>query len=122
MEGLSEALAEEVRPLGMKVVIIEPGPFRTDFLGRSIATAAREIDAYAETAGKRRAYRDSDDGKQAGDPAKAVAVILKAVDAADPPLHLPLGPAAFATADRKLTSFREDVEAWREVAIATDFD
>lgn len=56
VEGLSEALAQEVGPLGMTVIIAEPGPFRTEFLGRSIAMAAREIDAYADTAGKRRAY------------------------------------------------------------------
>ncbi len=122
VEGLSEALAQEVGPLGMTVIIAEPGPFRTEFLGRSIAMAAREIDAYADTAGKRRAYRDSNDGKQAGDPEKAVAVILKAVDAADPPLHLPLGPVAFAIADKKLASFRSDIDACRDAAIATDFD
>ena len=54
VEGLSEALAEEVAPLGIRVVIVEPGPFRTDFLGRSIATARMELPAYADTAGKRR--------------------------------------------------------------------
>ncbi len=121
VEGLSEALAEEVRPLGLRVVIVEPGPFRTEFLGRSIATAACEIEAYAATVGKRRAYRDSNDGRQAGDPEKGAAVILRAVDAETPSLHLPLGPAAYATADKKLAAFRADLEAWRDVAIATDF-
>lgn len=121
VEGFSEALAQEVEPLGLKVIIVEPGPFRTEFLGRSIATAAKRIDAYAETAGKRRNYRDSNDGYQAGDPAKAAAVIMQAVDAQTPPLHLPLGPVAHNTAERKLAAFRADIDAWRETAIDTDF-
>jgi len=122
VEGLSEALAEELRPLGMRVLIVEPGPFRTDFLGRSIVTAAQEITAYAGTVRVRRNYRETNNGKQAGDPAKAVAVMLQAVDAEHPPLHLPLGPVAHRIANRKLESFRADVAAWRDISIATDFD
>ena len=122
VEGVSEALAQEVEPLGLRVIIIEPGPFRTDFLGRSIATAANEIAAYGETAGKRRGYRDTNDGRQAGDPDKGVAVILKAIDAADPPLHLPLGKLVYQTVDRKHERFRKDMDAWKADALATDFD
>ncbi len=121
VEGLSEALAQELAPLGLAVIIVEPGPFRTEFLGRSIATAKAEIDAYAETSGKLRHYRDTNNGRQAGDPQKAVMVILKAVDAAKSPLHLPLGPVAYAIAEKKLASFRTDLDAWRDTAIATDF-
>ena len=121
VEGLSEALAQELAPLGLAVIIVEPGPFRTDFLGRSISTAKNEIDAYAETSGKLRQYRDSNNGRQAGDPEKAAAVILKAVDAATPPLHLPLGPIAYSIAEKKLAAFRADLDAWRDIAIATDF-
>jgi NAD(P)-dependent dehydrogenase (short-subunit alcohol dehydrogenase family) len=121
VEGLSEALAEELRPLGLKVIIVEPGPFRTEFLGRSISAAAREIDAYTDSSGKRRRYRETNNGRQAGDPAKAAAVILQAVDAEDPPLHLPLGPIAHGIAERKLEAFRADMAAWREISIATDF-
>ena len=121
VEGLSEALAQELVPLGLAVIIVEPGPFRTDFLGRSISTAKNEIDDYAETSGKLRQYRDSNNGRQAGDPEKAVAVILKAVDAATPPLHLPLGPVAYAIAEKKLAAFRADLDAWRDIATATDF-
>ena len=121
VEGLSEALALELAPLGLKVIIVEPGPFRTEFLGRSIATAKNVIDAYAETSGKLRQYRDSNNGKQAGDPNKAIAVILKAVDAAEPPLHLPLGPIAYNLAEKKMAAFKADMDAWRETAIATDF-
>lgn len=121
VEGLSEALAQELRPLGLKVIIAEPGPFRTEFLGRSMATAAREIAAYADTAGRLRHYRETNNGRQAGDPAKAVAVILQAVDAEHSPLHLPIGPAAHRVAERKLESFRADITAWRDTSISTDF-
>lgn len=122
VEGLSEALAEELGPLGVAVIIAEPGPFRTAFLGRSMAMAAREIPAYAGTVQARRHYRETNDGRQAGDPAKAVAVLLQAVDAAHPPLHLPIGARAHAIAERKLDAFRADMAAWRDVSIATDFD
>ena len=121
VEGLSEALAQEVAPLGLSVIIVEPGPFRTEFLGRSINTARNELPAYAATSGKLRAYRDSNNGKQAGDPEKAVAVILKAVDAAKPPLHLPLGPVAYQLAEKKFAAFRQDMDEWRDVAAATNF-
>lgn len=121
VEGLSEALAQEVTPLGLKVIIVEPGPFRTDFLGRSIAIADRQIDAYQETAGKLRHYRDTNDGKQAGDPAKAIAVMISAIDAEEPPLHLPLGPIAYGIAERNIAAFQKDMDQWRATAIATDF-
>ncbi|RAH96709.1 short-chain dehydrogenase/reductase [Acuticoccus sediminis] len=120
VEGLSEALAGELKPFGIKVMIVEPGPFRTDFLGRSIAMAANEMPEYA--ASSRRHYRETNNGNQAGDPDKAIAVILQAVDAEAPPLHLPLGPAAHAIAERKLAAFRSDIDAWRDISIATDFD
>jgi NAD(P)-dependent dehydrogenase (short-subunit alcohol dehydrogenase family) len=122
VEGFSESLAREVESLGLRVIIVEPGPFRTDFLGRSIALAKQVIDAYADTAGRRRAYRDNNDGRQAGDPRKAAAVILQAVEAANPPLHLPLGPVAYDIAEHKLISLRADMDAWRAIALHTDYD
>ncbi len=122
VEGVSEALAEELKPFGIRVIIVEPGPFRTDFLGRSISVAQREMPEYSETAGLRRRYRDSNDGRQAGDPAKAVEVILQAIDSDAPPLHLPLGPVAIQTAERKLSGFQRDLDQWRKISIATDFD
>jgi NAD(P)-dependent dehydrogenase (short-subunit alcohol dehydrogenase family) len=122
VEGLSEALAKEVAPFGIAVIIVEPGPFRTEFLGRSINVAKAELPEYAETAGKMRAYRDSDNGKQAGDPHKAIAVMLKAIDADTPPLHLPLGERAYALAQAKFTAFKQDMDAWAAVATATGFD
>jgi len=120
VEGISEALAGELKPFGIRVLIVEPGPFRTDFLGRSITMAANEMPEYA--ASSRKHYRETNNGQQAGDPDKAIAVILQAVDADDPPLHLPLGPIAHSIAERKLAAFRSDIDAWCEVSIATDFD
>jgi NAD(P)-dependent dehydrogenase (short-subunit alcohol dehydrogenase family) len=121
VEGLSEALAGEVAPFGIAVIIVEPGPFRTEFLGRSMAMAKNEIAAYAETAGKARAYRSDNDGKQIGDPDRAVTVILKAIDADKPPLHLPLGPRACNLAKTKFAAFAEDMKNWEADALATDF-
>lgn len=121
VEGLSEALAQEVAPFGIAVIILEPGPFRTDFLGRSLSVARAEMPEYAGTAGKVRLAQKRNDGKQAGDPAKAVAVILKAVDADDPPLHLPLGEAAYAGARAKFTAFEKTMGDWEVDARATDF-
>ena len=105
VEGLSEALAQEVAPFGMAVIIVEPGPFRTDFLGRSMAMAKRELPEYAATAGVFRAYRADNDGKQVGDPDKAIKVMFKAIDSDDPPLHLPLGPRAYALSRAKIAEF-----------------
>jgi NAD(P)-dependent dehydrogenase (short-subunit alcohol dehydrogenase family) len=120
VEGLSEALADELRPFGVRVILVEPGPFRTEFLGRSINLAANEMPEYAVSS--RRQYRETNNGNQAGDPDKAVAVILKAVDAEEPPLHLPLGPTAHGIAERKLAAFRKDIDMWRDMSIGTDFD
>jgi NAD(P)-dependent dehydrogenase (short-subunit alcohol dehydrogenase family) len=120
VEGVSEALAGELQPFGVRVLIVEPGPFRTEFLGRSITMVANEMPEYAGSS--RRHYRETNNGNQAGDPDKAIAVMLQAVDANDAPLHLPLGPVAHSIAERKLASFRRDIDVWRDISIATDFD
>lgn len=120
VEGISEALASELKPFGIRVLIVEPGPFRTDFLGRSITIAANEMPECA--ASSRKHYRETNDGNQAGDPDKAIAVIIQAVDADNAPLHLPLGPVAHSVAERKLAAFRRDIDAWRDISIATNFD
>jgi NAD(P)-dependent dehydrogenase (short-subunit alcohol dehydrogenase family) len=121
VEGISEALAQEVAPFGIAVIIVEPGPFRTDFLGRSIAVAKKEMPEYAGTAGVFRTFRANNDGKQVGDPDKAVQVILQAVDSEKPPLHMPLGARAFALARTKIADFTADLDAWEAVAKATDY-
>lgn len=122
VEGLSEALAQEVAPFGIKVIIVEPGAFRTEFLGRSINAAKRELPEYADSAGRTRTFSAGNDGKQVGDPKKAIAVLLKAIDAESPPLHLPLGADAYARVRAKFASFAQDMDAWEPEATATDYD
>jgi NAD(P)-dependent dehydrogenase (short-subunit alcohol dehydrogenase family) len=122
VEGFSEALAAEVAPLGIHVTIVEPGPFRTDFLGRSGVEAEQRIADYDQTAGKTRQYFHEQAGKQAGDPAKAAAAILTAVDAAKPPKHLVLGKLAFNRMNQHLDEWKQELEAWRETSLGADFD
>ena len=94
LEGAMESLAQETRPFGIAVTLVQPGPFRTGFLGRSTARAAARIDAYDATSGKFLKYLESISGKQPGDPAGAARAILAAVDAERPPLRLVLGKYA----------------------------
>ena len=87
VEGLSESLAQEVGPLGIKVVIVEPGPFRTNWAGPSIKQSAIRLADYEPTAGARRAQTEARSGKQPGDPVRAAEAIIAAVEAAEPPMH-----------------------------------
>jgi NAD(P)-dependent dehydrogenase (short-subunit alcohol dehydrogenase family) len=121
VEGMSQALAKEVAPLGIRVTLIEPGPFRTDFQGRSMTSVAKPIDAYAPTAGARRAQLLASSGKQAGDPARAADAIIKIVESADPPLHLLLGKVAVNRAREELREVLRSVDTWEKVSLATDF-
>lgn len=121
LEGYSEALAQEVAPMGLKVLLVEPGAFRTEFLGRSIAMAEASLDAYAATVGQVRSQRAERTGHQPGDPRRGIAVLLQAVDAPSPPLHLPLGPDAFRNIRAKVARLTLDLEAWESVAADTDF-
>jgi NAD(P)-dependent dehydrogenase (short-subunit alcohol dehydrogenase family) len=121
VEGLSEALAVEVAPLGIHVTIVEPGPFRTDFLGRSGVVAKQRIADYNETAGKTRAYRDDQTGKQPGDPVRAVHAMMQVVDSPNPPLHLLLGSNALERFRGKLDRWQKEIAAWESVTVGTDF-
>src|SRR5579883_37186 len=121
VEGLSEALAAELGPLGIGVTIVEPGPFRTDFLGGSLVKTANTLPDYRETAGKTRASAMERNGKQQGDPAAAAKLIVQAVTSANHPLHLVLGKFAYDRMYQKLEAFRNEMEAWREKGIGTDF-
>jgi NAD(P)-dependent dehydrogenase (short-subunit alcohol dehydrogenase family) len=121
LEGAAESLAQEARPFGLKVTIVQPGPFRTDFIGRSLTHAAAPIADYDATRGKFARYLASVHGQQPGDPAKAAAAILAAVDAERPPLRLVLGAYANDKTRRTLTAAQRDLEAWAPVAAATEF-
>lgn len=118
LEGFSEAMAQEVEALGIKVSIIEPGPFRTNFASDNLGMAAKEISAYADTAGSFRTKLKSADGKQEGDPVKAASAIFELAYVEHPPLRLPLGKTALMTIGMKLESVQADLDSAREVAAA----
>ncbi|MFB8441992.1 oxidoreductase [Streptomyces niveus] len=120
LEGMSEALADEVGPLGIKVLVVEPGAFRTGlFDGKSLSA---EIEAYADTVGPTRRMAATVDGTQPGYPAKAAAAILTALAAGRTPLRLPLGPDAVDAVTGHLDAVRAEIAAWEDVARDTDFD
>lgn len=121
VEGFSEALAAEMKPLGVHVTVIEPGPFRTDFLGRSGKMAALEIPEYTETAGKAREYLRTQSGRQPGDPQKAIEVVIDVVDSPQPPLHLILGKIALTRFRDKLSNWQKEIAAWENVTLGVDY-
>jgi NAD(P)-dependent dehydrogenase (short-subunit alcohol dehydrogenase family) len=121
VEGFSEALAGEMKPLGVHVTVIEPGPFRTDFLGRSGKLAAKEFPEYKDTAGKARDYLKTQAGKQPGDPQKAVEAIIAVADSPAPPLHLILGKIALIRFRDKLALWQKEIAAWEPVTVGSDF-
>jgi NAD(P)-dependent dehydrogenase (short-subunit alcohol dehydrogenase family) len=122
IEGLSGALRGELAPLGISVTVVEPGAFRTDFAGRSLAQSATVIDDYAATAGQRRKERDTMHGNQPGDPAKAGAAILAAVESPEPPPFLLLGADALAAYRYVADGRAKDIANWEHLTTSTDFD
>ncbi|WP_158903718.1 oxidoreductase [Burkholderia sp. L27(2015)] len=121
VEALSESLSQEVAPLGIKVLLVEPSAFRTDWAGRSANEAPHSIADYDSTAKARADMIRGYSGKQPGDPVRAAAAIVKAVEAKDPPLRLLLGKAALAGARNKVEALRKDFEGWAEVSEGADF-
>ena len=121
VEGFSEALAGELEPLGVHVTVVEPGPFRTDFLGRSGVEARQVIADYGDTAGKAREYFQTQAGKQAGDPQKAVEAIVAAVSAPKPPRHLLLGKIALKRFRARLEEWTRELDQWEETTTGADF-
>jgi len=115
LEGTSEALAAELAPLGIRVLIVEPGAFRTGFGGGRMQRS-KALEAYAETVGPTREFVDAMDGNQPGDPAKAAAAILTALDAPEPPLRLALGADAVDAIRAKHERLRADLDGWERVA------
>jgi NAD(P)-dependent dehydrogenase (short-subunit alcohol dehydrogenase family) len=120
LEAVSEALAGELAPFGMRVLIVEPGAFRTRLFGSAFRTMP-PLPAYAETVGATRAYAEQQAGAQAGDPAKAARAIVDAVDAGAPNLRLPLGADAVFAIRTKLARVTKDVNSTERVAVATAF-
>jgi len=121
LEGMSRGLQKEVDPLGIKVIVVEPGAFRTDFAGRSLQQSRTPLTDYAETAGQRRKENDHTDGHQMGDPAKGAQLMIQAVEAPNPPSLLLLGSDAVQVVSQALDGDRAQVEAWKKDSITTDF-
>jgi NAD(P)-dependent dehydrogenase (short-subunit alcohol dehydrogenase family) len=121
VEGFSEALAAELAPLGVHVTIVEPGPFRTDFLGRSGVEAAERIADYDATAGKTSQYFHDQAGKQKGDPLRAIRAIIQAVESPQPPLHLVLGALALQRMRGKLDQWKTELDTWQSTTLGADF-
>ncbi|WP_181697684.1 oxidoreductase [Nocardia sp. GTS18] len=122
LEGLTEALAEEVAPFGIKVLIVEPGAFRTGLFGPGAAAFSAESEVYADTAGATRRMVEGGDGTQPGDPAKAAAAIRTALAAEHTPLRLPLGSDSVDAVLGHLDAVRDDVLTWEKVSRDTTFD
>jgi NAD(P)-dependent dehydrogenase (short-subunit alcohol dehydrogenase family) len=121
VEGLSDALRQEVEPLGIRVMVVEPSGFRTDWAGRSANESPHQIDDYMASAGTVRHAVRASSGEQPGDPVRAAAAIVKAVASGNPPHHLLLGNDAFEGAMAKLDELRKDFAAGEAVARAADF-
>jgi NAD(P)-dependent dehydrogenase (short-subunit alcohol dehydrogenase family) len=120
VEGLSEALAQEVEPLGIHVLIVEPGPFRTNF-GRSVKQSPNIIADYENSAGKHRRETIEHSGKQPGDPARAAEAVIKALQSPTPPRHLVLGHAGLDNVEKQLRSLLEETDLWKATSLGTDY-
>ena len=121
VEGISESLAIEVKPLGIDVLIVEPGPFRTNWAGASLKQSATQFNDYAMTAGERRKQTETRSGNQVGDPVRAAQAIIDVALSDTPPLRLLLGKAALELARKKLDLMRTDFDNWESTTLGADF-
>ncbi len=121
VDGFSESLAKETAPLGIKVTIIAPSGFRTDWAGRSAKNSHIIIDDYASTAHANKNTIRGYSGQQPGDPVRAAKAIIDVVESPNPPLRLLLGKAALRGARNKLELLKKDIDAWEETTIHADF-
>ncbi|WP_405748061.1 oxidoreductase [Streptomyces sp. NBC_01525] len=122
LEGLSEALAAEVAPHGIRVLIVEPGAFRTGFADAAALRLSPALDAYQDTVGPVRSGLPGGSGQEPGDPAKAAAAVLTALDSDEPPLRLPLGNDAADAITGHLDRARTELRSWEMLTRSTDFD
>lgn len=122
LEGWSEALAKEVERFGIRVLIVEPGAFRTSFNGPGALLMSKPLAAYDDQIEPLRTGMPEDDGKQPGDPAKAAAAILQALESADPPLRLALGNDAVDAISQALDNAKAELAAWESVGRSAVFD
>ena len=121
VEGWSDSLAAECKPLGIKVTCIEPGPFRTDWAGRSLKQTPSQIADYADTAGVRITGTAQGSGTQPGDPVRGVQAMIRITQVENPPRHLVLGSFGVDAVTKKLKAALADIEAWRETSIGAEF-
>lgn len=121
IDGYSESLSKELAPLGIKVTVIAPSGFRTDWAGRSANNSKIVIDDYKETAGTNKDNIRGYSGNQPGDPVRAAKAMIKAVEAENPPLRLLLGEAALKGARNKIELLKKDFDTWAEVTVGADF-
>ena len=122
VEGFPEVLAQDVAAFGIKVTVVAPGAFRTNFLTQeSLAMAQQPIAAYQEVRASHEKYRQMN-GAQIGDPEKAAAAIIRITTEPNPPLHLLLGQDAYNRAVRKLATFRQELDAWEPLTVSTGFE
>jgi NAD(P)-dependent dehydrogenase (short-subunit alcohol dehydrogenase family) len=121
VEGFSDSLAAEVGPLGIRVTCVAPGPFRTDWAGRSLVQTSSTIPDYAETAGARLKATSEKSGTQAGDPVRASEAMIGVTEMADPPHHLVLGAWGYDAVTARLKRALSEIEAWRETSLGADY-
>ena len=121
VEGFSDALSAEVASVGIKVTCVAPGPFRTDWAGRSLKQTPVKIDEYQDTAGARLSQTAGYSGQQPGDPVRAGEAMIKVVEASDPPRHLVLGEIAYTGITAKLSERRDEIVAWKDTTLSADF-
>ncbi|OCJ03656.1 short-chain dehydrogenase/reductase [Rhizobium sp. AC44/96] len=121
VEGFSDALYAEGKPLGIKVTCVEPGPFRTDWAGRSLRQTKSRIADYAETGGSRMQQTAEYSGRQAGDPVRAAQAMIRITEVDNPPRHLVLGELGYNNVTNKLRERLALIEEWRETSLGADF-
>jgi NAD(P)-dependent dehydrogenase (short-subunit alcohol dehydrogenase family) len=122
LEGLTETLRDEVAGFGIHTLIVEPGAFRTGLFRPGAVYESAEMPEYADTVGPTREYVRNNDGAQPGDPVKAAAAIIGALDAEEPPLRLVLGEDAIGNIEQRQQALAAELDAWRELGRATAID